>query len=119
MSQEEKKQTAPETEAAAEKPETPAQEAPEKEAPQTEEKNAVDCGYWQLYRYNPLLAEKGENPFTLDSKDPTGDYQAFLQGEVRYASLKKTEPALAEELYKETEEASKERLANYKKMAGK
>ncbi len=86
---------------------------------QTEEKNAVDCGYWQLYRYNPLLAEKGENPFTLDSKDPTGDYQAFLQGEVRYASLKKTEPALAEELYKETEEASKERLANYKKMAGK
>lgn len=38
---------------------------------QTEEKNAVDCGYWQLYRYNPLLAEKGENPFTLDSKDPT------------------------------------------------
>jgi|GEM_PF-322789 len=86
---------------------------------QTEEKNAVDCGYWQLYRYNPSLAEKGENPFTLDSKDPTGDYQAFLQGEVRYASLKKTEPALAEELYKETEEASKERLAGYKKMAGK
>ena len=86
---------------------------------QTEEKNAVDCGYWQLFRYNPTLTEKGENPFTLDSKDPTGDYQAFLQGEVRYASLKKTEPALAEELYKETEEASRERLAGYKKMAGK
>ena len=64
-------------------------------------------------------AAEGGNPFTLDSKDPTGDYQAFLQGEVRYASLKKTEPALAEELYKETEEASRERLAGYKKMAGK
>ena len=86
---------------------------------QSEEKNAVDCGYWHLYRYNPLLAEKGENPFILDSKDPTGDYQAFLQGEVRYASLKKTEPELAEELYKQTEEASKSRLAGYKKLAGK
>ena len=86
---------------------------------QTEEKNAVDCGYWQLFRYNPIVAAEGGNPFTLDSKDPTGDYQAFLQGEVRYASLKKTEPALAEELYKETEEASRERLAGYKKMAGK
>ncbi len=86
---------------------------------QAEEKNAVDCGYWHLYRYNPTLAEKGENPFTLDSKDPTGDYQAFLQGEVRYASLKKTEPELADKLYKETEEASKARLAGYKKLAGK
>ncbi|HIZ63221.1 MAG TPA: pyruvate:ferredoxin (flavodoxin) oxidoreductase [Firmicutes bacterium] len=86
---------------------------------QSEEKAAVDCGYWQLYRYNPELKEKGENPFTLDSKDPTGDYQAFIMGETRYASLKKTQPAIAEELFKETEESSKERLAGYKKMAGK
>ena len=86
---------------------------------QSEEKAAVDCGYWQLYRYNPELAEKGENPFTLDSKDPTGDYQAFILGETRYASLKKTQPAVAEELFKKTEESSKERLAGYKKMAGK
>ena len=86
---------------------------------QSEEKAAVDCGYWQLYRYNPELAEKGENPFTLDSKDPTGDYQAFILGETRYASLKKTQPAVAEELFKETEESSKARLAGYKKMAGK
>ena len=86
---------------------------------QAEEKNAVDCGYWHLYRYNPDLAAKGQNPFTLDSKDPTGDYQAFILGETRYASLKKTQPAVAEELFKRTEESSKERLAGYKKMAGK
>ncbi len=86
---------------------------------QAEEKSAVDCGYWQLYRYNPELAAKGENPFTLDSKDPTGDYQAFILGETRYASLKKTQPAVAEELFKKTEESSKERLAGYKKMAGR
>ncbi len=86
---------------------------------QTEEKSAVDCGYWQLYRYNPELAEKGENPFTLDSKDPTGDYQSFILGETRYASLKKTQPELADELFKKTEESSKARLAGYKKMAGK
>ncbi len=86
---------------------------------QAEEKSAVDCGYWQLYRYNPELAEKGENPFTLDSKDPTGDYQAFIMGETRYASLKKTQPEVAEELFKKTEESSKARLAGYKKMAGK
>ncbi len=86
---------------------------------QQEEKNAVDCGYWQLYRYNPTLAAQGQNPFSLDSKDPTGDYQAFILGETRYASLKKTQPAVAEELFKKTEESSKERLAGYKKMAGK
>ena len=86
---------------------------------QAEEKSAVDCGYWQLYRFNPALAEKGENPFTLDSKDPTGDYQAFILGETRYASLKKTQPEVAEELFKKTEENSKARLAGYKKMAGK
>ena len=81
---------------------------------QLEEKAAVDCGYWQLYRYNP----EGE-VFTLDSKDPTGDYQAFILGETRYASLKKTQPAVAEELFQKTEESSKERLAGYKKMAGR
>mgnify|MGYP002800772492 FL=1 len=86
---------------------------------QSEEKAAVECGYWQLYRFNPELKAKGENPFTLDSKDPTGDYQAFIMGETRYASLKKTQPAIADELFKETEESSMERLEGYKKMAGK
>ncbi len=82
---------------------------------QSEEKAAVDCGYWHLYRYNP----ESETPFSLDSKDPTGDYQAFILGETRYASLKKTQPEVAEELFKKTEENSKARLAGYKKMAGK
>ena len=85
---------------------------------QTEEKKAVDCGYWQLYRYNPAAAE-GVNPFTLDSKDPTADYQAFLAGETRYASLKKTQPQIAEALFAKTEADSKARLAGYKKLAGK
>ena len=82
---------------------------------QLEEKAAVECGYWQLYRYNP------ENEvFTLDSKDPTGDYQAFLAGETRYASLVKTQGAdVANELFKQTEESAKARLEGYKKLAGK
>ena len=82
---------------------------------QLEEKEAVNCGYWQLYRYNP----EGE-VFTLDSKDPTGDYQAFLAGETRYASLVKTQGAeVANELFKQTEESAKARLEGYKKLAGK
>ena len=82
---------------------------------QLEEKAAVDCGYWQLYRYNPETEQ-----FTLDSKDPTGDYQAFLAGETRYASLAKTQGAeVANELFKQTEESAKARLESYKKLAGK
>ena len=86
---------------------------------QEEEKKAVDCGYWQLYRYNPELALEGKNPFSLDSKEPTGDYQAFITGETRYASLMKAQPALAAELFKKTEEDSRERLENYKKLVHK
>ena len=82
---------------------------------QLEEKAAVDCGYWQLYRYNPETEE-----FTLDSKDPTGDYQAFLAGETRYASLVKTQgQEVASKLFEQTEASAKERLATYKKLAGK
>ncbi len=82
---------------------------------QLEEKAAVDCGYWQLYRYNP----DGE-VFTLDSKEPTGDYQAFLAGETRYASLVKTQgEEVANELFRQTEESARERLESYKKLAGK
>ncbi|MBQ9369736.1 MAG: pyruvate:ferredoxin (flavodoxin) oxidoreductase, partial [Clostridia bacterium] len=86
---------------------------------QTEEKKAVDCGYWQLYRYNPTAIDEGKNPFTLDSKDPTADYQEFLAGETRYASLKKTQPQIAEQLFAKTQAESMARLAGYKKLAGK
>ena len=86
---------------------------------QDEEKKAVDCGYWQLYRYNPESIDQGKNPFTLDSKEPTGDYKAFLLGETRYASLMKARPELAEELFEKTEKDSKVRLDTYKKLADK
>ena len=81
---------------------------------QLEEKAAVDCGYWQLYRYNP----EGE-VFTLDSKEPNYDnYQTFLAGETRYSSLVKTQGAdVAADLFKKTEESAKERLEEYKKLA--
>ena len=86
---------------------------------QSEEKKAVDAGYWHLYRYNPEKVGTETNPFTLDSKDPTESYQSFILGENRYASLKKAQPELAEKLFEEAEEENGERLAKYKKLAGK
>ncbi len=86
---------------------------------QDEEKKAVDCGYWQLYRFNPELADEGKNPFSLDSKEPTADYKSFLLGETRYASLMKARPELAESLFETTEKDSKARLESYKKLADK
>ena len=86
---------------------------------QEEIKRAVDCGYWQLYRYNPDLIDQGLNPFTLDSKDPTGDYQEFIKGETRYSSLAKTKPEIAETLFAKSEKDAKERVAKYKKLANK
>ena len=82
-------------------------------------KKAVDTGYWNLYRYNPELAAEGKNPFTLDSKDPTDNYQDFLDGEIRYKSLKKTFPSVAQDLFNVNEQDAKERLASYKRLADK
>ena len=84
---------------------------------QTEIKKAVECGYWHMYRFNPLLKEEGKNPFTLDSKDPTGDFQAFIKNEVRYSSLMRTFPDIAQELFDKTEQYAKDRLASYKRLA--
>ena len=84
---------------------------------QLEMKKAVDAGYWQLYRYNPALAEEGKNPFTLDSKEPTGDYQAFLLGENRYAQLSKSKPEVAKKLFELNEKQAKERYEGYKKLS--
>lgn len=86
---------------------------------QLEEKRAVECGYWATYRYNPLLKEEGKNPFILDSKEPKASFHDYLMGEVRFASLKKVRPDLAEELFTKTEEDAMERLENYKRLAGK
>lgn len=86
---------------------------------QLEEKRAVECGYWAMYRFNPMLKETGKNPFSLDSKEPTGDFREFIMGEVRYAALAKAFPEAAEALFEKTERDAKERLEGYKKLAGK
>ncbi|MCQ2114627.1 MAG: pyruvate:ferredoxin (flavodoxin) oxidoreductase [Bacteroidales bacterium] len=85
---------------------------------QKEEKLAVECGYWHLYRYNPALEGTDQNPFTLDSKEPDWTkFQDFLKGEVRFASLYKMFPDRAEELLQKTEEFAKLRLETYKRLA--
>jgi len=84
---------------------------------QEEEKLAVEAGYWPLYRYDPRLAAEGKNPFQLDMKDPSGDFQDFLMGEVRYASLHQTFPDEAVRLHKQLETEYAERYETYKRMA--
>ena len=85
---------------------------------QKEEKLAVECGYWHLYRFNPALEGTGKNPFTLDSKEPDwSKFQDFLKGEVRFASLYKMYPESADELLQKTEEFAKLRLETYKRLA--
>ena len=81
---------------------------------QAEEARAVECGYWHLWRFNPELAEKGENPFLLDSKAPDwSKFQDFLMGEVRYLSVKKAYPKEADELFTEAEKMAKKRYNSY------
>lgn len=84
---------------------------------QLEMKAAVDAGYWQLYRYNPVLADQGKNPFVLDSKTPAGDYQAFLMGENRYAQLAKSKPEVAAKLFSKNEKEARRRYAEYKALS--
>lgn len=87
-------------------------------ASQLEEKLAVECGYWHLYRYNPMLEAEGKNPFTLDSKPPQWDkFQDFLQGEVRYSSLQKSFPQEAKALYESAQENAKWRYNTYVRNA--
>ena len=85
---------------------------------QAEETKAIECGYWHLWRFNPELAEEGKNPFTLDSKEPNWDnFQAFLEGEVRYLSLKKAFPTEAQELYDEAKRCAQRRYQTYVRKA--
>ena len=84
---------------------------------QAEEKDAVACGYWHLWRYNPSLEAEGKNPFTLDSKEPQWEkFQDFLKGEVRFSSVAKQYPGEAEELFRAAEEHAKWRYNSYKRM---
>ena len=81
---------------------------------QAEEKKAVECGYWHLWRFNPALIEEGKNPFSLDSKEPNwANFHDFLLGEVRYLSVKKAYPNEAEELFAEAQRMAQIRYKTY------
>jgi len=80
------------------------------------EKKAVEAGYWHLYRFNPLLKEEGKNPFILDSKAPSASFREFLEGEVRYSSLKTSFPEVAEQLFAKAEKDAKDRYDGYVRM---
>ena len=83
---------------------------------QKEMKRAVDCGYWNMFRYNPALKAEGKNPFTLDSKEPAGGYQEFLMNEARYSSLTRSFPERATELFAKSEELAKERYEHLMRL---
>ena len=88
---------------------------------QVEMKKAVECGYWNLFRFNPDLKKEGKNPFTLDSKAPAGGYQEFLMNEARYSALTRSFPDRAKELFALNEETAKkrfEKLTKLQKMFG-
>ena len=83
---------------------------------QSEMKKAVECGYWNLFRFNPALKAEGKNPFTLDSKAPAGGYQEFLMNEARYSSLTRSFPDRAKELFALNEETAKKRYDKLTRM---
>ena len=76
---------------------------------QNEMRKAVECGYWNMFRFNPALKAEGKNPFTMDSKAPTASYKDFLLNEARYSSLTRSFPDRAEELFAKAEETALER----------
>lgn len=84
---------------------------------QLEAKRAVESGYWGLYRHDPRLKAQGKNPFMLDSKEPTMDFNEFLMGEVRYSSLYRKDKVVALELFEKTKTDAMERLKTYKMLA--
>ena len=84
---------------------------------QAEMKKAVDCGYWNLFRFNPQLADEGKNPFILESKEPkTEDYRKFMMGEARYSALTRAFPDRAEGLFERSEVESTKRYAHLKRL---
>jgi len=80
-------------------------------------KDAVACGYWNLYRYNPDLKKAGRNPFILDSKEPSASFQDYIMGQNRYVSLAKEFPKTADGLFKKTEQNARNRYEEYRRMA--
>lgn len=86
---------------------------------QIEEKKAVAAGYWNMFRFDPRLADEGKNPFILDSKAPTESYRDFIMGEVRYNALSRSFPERAEELFAKAEKVAAEKYEHLEKLAGK
>jgi len=84
---------------------------------ENEMKKAVDCGYWNMFRFNPALKEEGKNPFTLDSKAPTTSYKDFILNEARYSSLTRSFPERAEELFDKAEKTALDRYAYLQKLS--
>ena len=84
---------------------------------QAEMKKAVEAGYWQTFRYNPALKAEGKTPFTLDSKEPTGDYIEFIKSETRYSRLAAQFPDRAEELFAKAEANAKAKYNRLTKLA--
>jgi len=82
-----------------------------------EEKHAVESGYWHLYRFNPDLAKEQKNPFIYETKDPKMDMMDFLMNEIRYNTLKRQFPDVADKLYKQAVEFKKDKHEYYKKMS--
>lgn len=82
-----------------------------------EEKKAVDAGYWHLFRYNPILKCQGKNPFMLDSKEPAGSYKDFINGEIRYSSLRTLFPERADQMFDDSEKNARERYDVYKRLS--
>ena len=82
-----------------------------------EEKEAVESGYWLLYRYNPTLKEQGKNPLILDSKEPVMEIEDFLKGEIRFTSLMKQNPEEADRLFRQAKQEAQDRYQYYKRMA--
>ena len=83
---------------------------------QDEMKKAVECGYWNLFRFNPDLKKAGKSPFTLDSKEPKDGYQEFLMNEARYSALTRSFPERAKELFAKNEESAKARYEHLVKL---
>ena len=84
---------------------------------QTEEKKAVEAGYWHTFRFDPRLADEGKNPFQLDSKAPTASYRDFIMGEVRYNALKRAFPERAEALFEKAEKFAEQKYEHLEQLA--
>ena len=80
-------------------------------------KDAVESGYWHLYRYNPERKNEGKNPFILDSAEPTASFKDFIMGQIRYSSLAKEFPSIADKLFDQVEEDARQKYETYKALA--